>query len=370
MITDKDKPFVSIILLNYNGKKWLKDCFESLRNLEYPKDKYEVIMGDNASTDDSVEYVKENFPWVRILQFDKNYGFCKGNNLCAKEAKGEYLVFLNTDTIVTKTWLKNLVEGVLSEKNVISCACKMIYPYSKYDGKSVINTAGGKITPDGGGLYIGLGDEDKEIYNTTKYTGFGCGAGVLIEKKFFIETGGFDEYYIFSVEEMDLGLRVWMYGYKVLYIPSALMYHFGSGTISKGGITPTQTHIHTRNRMYFIFKNFEIKNVVKGIFYHSFRSFSMAVYALLHGNGQVPYAIIKGFFSFFKEFRVAFRARKEVNKRRKRSDGELYKIGVIVGFGEWFKYNIRLLKNNLVFKKGIFTKKNIIDLEKIKKVNK
>lgn len=363
----KPLPFVSIIVLNYNGKKWLKPCFESLDNLEYPRDKYEVIMGDNASTDDSVRYVKEHFQWVRVLQFDKNYGFCKGNNLCAKKAKGEYLIFLNNDTIVTKDWLKNLIEGVLSEAGVLSCACKMLYPPSKYNGKYVINTAGGKITPDGGGFYTNMGEIDEKKYNISGYTGFGCGAGVLIEKKFFIETGGFDDYYVFSVEEMDLGLRVWMYGYKVLYVPQAVMYHFGSGTISKSGITSTQSQMHARNRLYFIFKNYEIKNVIKGVFCHSCRCFAMAIYALLHKNWHTPHAILKGYFSFFKDLKEAFKARKRINKNRKRSDGELYNIGVIASFSEWVKENIRLLKNEKVFKKNVFVTENKINLQSVEK---
>ncbi|CEG11063.1 hypothetical protein MSIBF_A1070004 [groundwater metagenome] len=363
----KELPFVSIITVNYNGKKWLKDCFESLDNLAYSKNKYEVIMGDNASSDDSVEYAKKNFPWIRILKFDKNYGFCKGNNLCAKEAKGEYLVFLNTDTIVTKSWLKNLVDGVLSEKDVMSCACKMLYPLSKFNGKYIINTAGGKITTDGAGFYTGTGEEDGEKYNKQTYTGFGCGAGVLIEKKFFIGTGGFDEYYVFSVEEMDLGLRVWMYGYKVLYVPHAIMYHFGSGTISKGGITPTQSYMHARNRLHFIFKNYGIKNVVKGVFCHSGRCFVMIIYALLHKNYYVPYEIVNGYFSFFKNFKETIKKRKELKKNKKRSDDELYNLKVIASVNEWFKDNIRLLKNENIFKKGVFATENKINLEKINK---
>ncbi|OQX21933.1 MAG: hypothetical protein BWK75_02065 [Candidatus Altiarchaeales archaeon A3] len=349
----KELSFVSIIIVNYDGKKWLKDCFESLEKLDYLKDKYEVIMGDNASSDDSVEYTKKNFPWIRVLQFDKNYGFCKANNLCAKESKGEYLIFLNNDTTVTKSWLKNLVDGVLSEEYVISCACKMLYYPSNFNGKYIINTAGGKISPSGGGFYTGMREEDKKIYNIPRYTGFGCGAGVLIEKKFFIKTGGFDEQYIYGVEEMDLGLRVWMYGYKVLYVPMAVMYHFGSGTGRSKGPNPKFLFFSTLGELHFIFKNFEVKNVLNGIFYHFFIRFAMVwvtivIYGILHRNIYISYeiikAIIKGYFSFFRNIRETFQKRRNVQKNRQISDSELYKMGLITSFREWFKLHISLFK--------------------------
>ena len=141
-------PFISIIVVNYNGKHFLGECFASLENLEYPKDKFEVILVDNASTDGSVQYVRENFSRVNILQLDKNYGFCKPNNDGVKLANGEYVVFLNNDTVVTKEWLFELVKGALSEEQLASCASKMLY----YDRRNAINTAGGKLTIIGGRL--------------------------------------------------------------------------------------------------------------------------------------------------------------------------------------------------------------------------
>jgi len=327
---DKDKPFISVIVLNCNGKKFLKDCFESLEKLNYPKDRYEVIMGDNASTDDSVEYVKENFPWVRILQFDKNYGFCKANNLCVKEAKGEYLVFLNNDTTVDVDWLKNLVDGVLSEKNVISCACKMLKPYL-INGQNVIDYAGGRLFTSGG-EYIGIYDTDKKEYNIPKYTGFGCGAGVLVQKEFFLKMGGFDEIYFAGTEEAELGLRIWQYGYKVLYVPSAVMIHKRQGTF--GSIfSPMIIFVNIKNPIYFILKNFEMKNVVFGLFYHLFiSSVGQFFIALLLRRFYVYSNIIKAYIFIIKNteyLKHVFRERRKIQKERVLSDDDLYKMGIL-----------------------------------------
>ena len=144
-------------------------------------------MGDNASVDGSPEYVEEFFPSVKVLRFSQNYGFCKGNNLCVKEANGQYIVFLNTDTIVTKDWLKNLVTALISERNVVTAGSKLLKP-PVVNQKKIIDYAGGKITYELG-LYEGIFEYDDEKYSVQKYTGFGCGAAVIVEKKFFKEIG-------------------------------------------------------------------------------------------------------------------------------------------------------------------------------------
>lgn len=329
-------PFVSIIILNFNGKQWLKECFTSLENLNYPKDCYEVIMGDNASTDDSVEWTRQNFPWVRIIQFEKNGGFCWPNNRCAEQAKGEYLVFLNNDTFVTRDWLSNLVKGVLSEEGMVSCASKILFPH--LEGGKILNAAGGIISLAGGGLYEGWMDEDSPAYNIQKYTGFGCGAGVLVQKKFFLETGGFDEYYFYSVEEADLGFRAWLYGYKVLYVPSAVMYHYMGRTGFRGrGMTPTIYFLVVRNGLYFILKNFETITALKGVILFHCQAVYNVFIALLQGNIVIPFQILKAYLSCLLDLKRILEARKRIQANRKITDGELYRKGVLMNVTQTIK---------------------------------
>lgn len=363
-MANSDEPFISVIVLNYNGKKWLKDCFESLENLEYPKDKYEVIMGDNASTDDSVDYVKENFPWVRVLQFDKNYGFCKGNNLCAMSAMGEYLVILNNDTFVDAMYLKNLISGISSDEKTISAVGKIFHSNSK-----LIWSAGGVIFPDGCGHYTGWFASDSNKYNIPKYTGFGTGAGVLIEKKFFLSTGGFDEYYFYTGEENDLGFRIWANGYKVKYVPSAIMYHYcgGTGSPHKYRTSPTMEFLITRNKLYFIIKNFDLTNVVNGVILHLFRSLALIIYTILHKNIYIPISIIKAYLFVIKDIKAILKSRKTFQKTKIVKDGELYKQGIIVGIKEWFNLYINALRNYKKISEGIVF--DIKDSVKIKTNN-
>ena len=245
-----DLPSISVIIVNYNGRAFLPVCLDSLYKMDYPQDKLELILVDNNSSDGSVDYIQESFPRVKILRMDENYGFCKPNNEGARIAGGEYLVFLNNDTGVTSGWLRALVQPALEDADVISVASKMLY----YDRRDTINTAGGKITIIGGGFYRGYGDKDGAKYDEPGYTGFGCAAGVLVRRDFFLDSGGFDEDYFAACEEHDLGWRAWLYGYKVAYAPAAVMYHREGGTFgNRNNFDPAKVYLNTRNRLFNIF---------------------------------------------------------------------------------------------------------------------
>lgn len=334
-------PFVSIIIVNYNGKHHLSDSLSSIEKLDYPKGKYEAILVDNGSTDKSIDYVTNNFPNLRVLRLDKNYGFCKPNNEGAKIAKGSYLVFLNNDTVVCTNWLRELVVGAMSEASIKCCASKILY----YDNKCLLQAAGGKITVIGGGFYTGYGDYDRPAYNKRGYTGFGCCAGVLVEKKFFIDINGFDEDYFATCEEHELGLRIWMNGYKVLYVPTAVMYHKESGTFGKkGSFQPMKIYLITRNRLYNIVKNFQLTNVLKGILIGTvFDSYRFTRYLFSRDSASTK-SVLKAYIDFAKNIEKMLKKRSFVQNRRNRSDKELYKLNVIASFKEGIIEERRLLK--------------------------
>ena len=362
MPAKENLPFVSIIILNFNGKRWLKECFGSLEALDYPRDKFEVIMGDNASIDGSVQWVEQTYAWVKIVRFTKNYGFCKANNLCAEHAIGKYLIFLNNDTFVDKYWLANMVDAVTSDRDVISSTGKI---FATIGEGNILNAAGGVIFPAGCGLYEGWLEPDSDKYNLKKYTAFGCGAGVLIDKEFFRTTGGFDEYYFYSGEEMDLGYRVWLFGYKVVYNPSAVMHHHIGKTGSRQrSRSPSTEFLITRNKIYFTLKNFELINVWKGICCVLVESLYKITYCLSKRNFAVIAAIIKAYITIIMDLNKIIKSRDFIQKRRKISDAKLRRKGILVKINTWLYYAKRAVKNMEKYFTNIYDTKDVMKITK------
>jgi GT2 family glycosyltransferase len=337
-------PFVSVVVLNYNGKRYLSNLFNSLKLTVYPEDKFETIMGDNCSTDGSTEFVEANYPFVKVLRFDSNFGFCKGNNLCARSAKGSYIVFLNTDTVVTSDWLKNLVDAVLNEPGVVVAGSKLLKPFD-VRGRKVIDYAGGKITYELN-FYEGIYDYDDSKYSVQKYTGFGCGAAVLVEKQFFDSIGGFDEYYFGGGEEVEVGFRAWQFGYKVLFVPSSIVYHYRYATFNIVNDRPTYEWV--KSTLYFIAKNYERARVVSYLAEDFLLTlFPKLLVFLFQRKISTFRAVFRGLFDFLLELKKRNLLNRIYNERRAISmkkilhDNEVGNLGVASSFSERMRYRLR-----------------------------
>jgi GT2 family glycosyltransferase/glycosyltransferase involved in cell wall biosynthesis len=238
------KPKVSIIVVNFNGVKFLKDCFNSLFNLNYPKSKLEIIMVDNGSTDNSIEFVRNNFPKVKILKNDVN-NYCRANNLGINRAKGEYIAFLNNDTKVEKDWLSELVKIISEDNRIGAVGGKTLYP----DGK--ISNVGHYELPN---FYWGEkgAQEEKDRYEEIGKRPSLCGVAVLYPKKVFDNLGLFDEDFIVYMEDVDMSYRLIKADYTLVYAPKAIIYHYFHGT---GDHELSRFYIE-RNRLLFIAKHY------------------------------------------------------------------------------------------------------------------
>ncbi|MEM3407747.1 MAG: glycosyltransferase family 2 protein [Nitrososphaerota archaeon] len=248
-------PKVSIIIVNYNRKNDTEECIQSILNSEYPKERLEVIIIDNGSSDGSVEFLKQKYSQyhiIRIVSLDKNYGFCLPNNMGARMANGDYIFFLNNDTIIEKSCILKLAEAAIKyEKNdVVAFAPKILY----YDAPRIIQVAGGTLSIIGFGYYRGDGEKDSHLFSKVEYVGFASGAAAFINRDFFLSVQGFDPEYFASAEETELGFKIWLSGKKVLYVPSARVYHKVSVTFGRRGPTPWKVHLQTRNRLLNMFK--------------------------------------------------------------------------------------------------------------------
>jgi GT2 family glycosyltransferase len=330
-------PFVSIIVLNYNHRNYLEKCLSIIEKLNYPKEMYEVILADNCSNDDSVKFIKENFPWVRIIRFEKNYGFCKGNNLAVKFAKGKLVAFLNPDVEVDKGWLLKLVVAINSEPDIACVGGKVFF----LDKRAIIQNAGHKMSLIGIPYGIGFGEKDKGQFNKTRYTLSASGCAMLIRKDIFKKVGGFDEDYFMYVEEGDLGLRLWLYGYKVKYVPDALAWH-ELGAWSKRKITPLCIFYYQKNMIATIIKNFEAFNLLKGLILFLGYDIIKLLSFLKQRKVELVKALISGFYYALKELRKNLLKRRVIKKNRKLKDRDLCKFGLLASVEESLKEFLRL----------------------------
>ena len=246
-------PDVSVVIVNYNGRKYLYDCLSSLSTLDYPGDKLEILLVDNGSSDGSGEYVARHFPDVRLLRLPQNMGFARGNNIGVQAAQGEYVAFLNTDMRVDPGWLTELVRVVQSESDVVCVGSKIL----SWDGNA-LDFAGGALN------FYGMGFQPEESpsgeADTPYEVLFACGGAMLINRQVFLESGGFDENYFAYFEDVDLGWRLWLLGYRVLLAPRSIAFHHGHAT-GKRFASEKRALLYERNALYTVIKNYESRNL-------------------------------------------------------------------------------------------------------------
>lgn len=221
------KIIVSVIIPNWNGSDLLEDCLNSLGKQTFRN--FEVILVDNGSTDNSLEYVENNFPEVKIIKLKKNFGFARAINEGVKVSEAEYVVFLNNDTKVDKDWLKNLVEYADKHPEVISVNSKLL---NFYDNK-VIDGVGMMINEVGQAKSIGWQEKDKGQYDKESYVFGATGGAALFRRKDFIKVGLFDENFFMYSEEVDFAFRAQFLGYKSLLCPKAIVFHKHKATAQK-----------------------------------------------------------------------------------------------------------------------------------------
>jgi GT2 family glycosyltransferase len=254
-VAEKDLPRVAIVILNLNGRHHLQGCFESLAKLDYPKDRLEVVLIDNASTDGSVEEMRARHAWVRLAVNERNVGFASGCNQGARLAREpEVLVFLNNDMRVAQPWLRELVAPIVRRE----CAATTAKMYS-WDGK-LMNSAGGGMNFHGIGIQRGYNETPGPEYDVPVKTLFACGGAMAMDARVFHDVGGFDEEFFAYYEDVDLGWRSWVLGHETRYVPTAVCWHHHSSTSRR--LPPEMIRLlQTRNPVLACFKNYDDDNL-------------------------------------------------------------------------------------------------------------
>lgn len=245
---------VSVIIPNYNGAKFLEDCFKALKRQTY--EDMEVIFVDNASTDDSVEFAKKLYPGIRVIELSDNTGFACAVNRGIEAAQGEYVLLLNNDTIIFPNFVKNQYKMIKNKPDVFSCSALMI----QNKNRELVDDAGDELAALGWGF---APDRDKPVSGCgVPHEVFSsCAGAAIYRKSVFDEIGLFDENFFAYLEDMDVGYRARLAGYRNLYNPYAKVYHIGSAS-SGSRHNAFKVELSARNTMYMIRKNMPAAQLV------------------------------------------------------------------------------------------------------------
>ncbi|MBI4972712.1 MAG: glycosyltransferase family 2 protein [Candidatus Omnitrophica bacterium] len=312
------KPLVSVIIVNYNGRKWLQDCLASLKQSTY--ENTEIILVDNASSDDSVQFTSNAFPQCIIIQNKKNLGFAEGNNVAVRQAKGEYVFFLSNDTRIECDCISKLVEALESNSCAGACQAKVLV----MSEPNILERRGAYLSKYMFLVYDNLlSRDDKSLCKPFEIFSLN-GAAIFFRKSVLDEIGLFDSDYFAYFEETDLCWRSWLAGYTALFIPDAVVYHAGSKT-SKTFPSSFRYYHPFKNRIATIIKNLEMRNLIWMLPLHLFLCFGIIIALAFKLRFSQSFAVFRAMLWNVKNFKKTLEKRKEVQtKIRKLSDNELF----------------------------------------------
>lgn len=292
---------VAIIILLYNGRQYLEDLLLSLKKQDYPQESCRIFLVDNASTDDSLEYIKINFPQFTIIKNERNEGFPKGNNIGIKYAlreKFDYLVLLNQDTVVDKNWLKELVRVAEKDKKIGSAQPLILF----WNDKNKINSSGNKIHFLGFG-YCDNFNQEREVAKDISEIGYASGAAVLLRVNVLEEIGLLNEN-LFYTEDLDLGWRIRLAGYKIFNAPKSIVYHKFSFNRNKN-----KYYFLEFGRIFTLLKNYQLFTLLLISPALIFYEIGMVIYSFLKGWGNLK---LRSYKNIFLSLPILIKERKQI----------------------------------------------------------
>jgi GT2 family glycosyltransferase len=247
-------PRVTVVIPNWNGKRFLKLCLGSLRDQSFTD--FETLLVDNGSTDDSRSFVEEHFPEVQVIPLGENRGIAAAFNAGIKASKTKYVVLLNNDTEQDQDWLGALVRAADSHPEAGLFASKLV----DFHDRRVLDGAGDAMRLSGLPYRLGHGERDRGRFDTPGYVFGACAAAALYRKDMLDDVGLFDEDFVSYCEDGDLSFRAQLAGYRCYYVPGAVVYHMGSASTG-GKRSPTATRLGTRNSFSLLVKNLPLSVV-------------------------------------------------------------------------------------------------------------
>ncbi|WP_373056817.1 glycosyltransferase family 2 protein [Zunongwangia sp. H14] len=313
----------AVVILNWNGRTLLEKFLPSVVSLSPEAN---VYVADNASTDGSVDVVKQKFPEVKIIQNRENGGYARGYNEALKDLEEEILILLNSDAEVTPGWLRPILEIFENENNVAAVQPKIL-DYNRKNYFEYAGAAGGYLDKYGyafcrGRIFETL-EEDHGQYNNVANIFWASGACFAIKNQVFKKAGGFDEDFFAHQEEIDLCWRLNNLGYRIKFAGNSSIYHVGGATLSN--INPRKTYFNFRNNLYLLLKNLPSSQLIPILLMRMVLDGLAAFRFLAQGKFSHFFAIFRAHLSFYSHFSAIRNKRKNIAHKK-----EYFRINSIV----------------------------------------
>ena len=307
---------VAVVILNYNGKKFLEQFLPNvIANCD--PNLAEIVVADNASTDESVAFMQERFPGIRLIENGSNGGFATGYNLALRQIEAQYYVLLNSDIEVAPHWIEPVIEMMDKDPQIAACQPKILSYYHK-EHFEYAGASGGFIDKYGypfcrGRVFQNL-EKDEHQYDTPMEVFWATGACMFVRADLYHQLGGLDDSFFAHMEEIDLCWRLKNAGFKVYCCPQSWVFHIGGGTLPKN--SPRKTYLNFRNNLSLLVKNLPKHRVHRIILYRIFLDWVAAFKFLIEGCPKDFRMVFKAHWDFYKRL-------KELREKRRCSEHKL-----------------------------------------------
>lgn len=341
-------PSVAVVILNWNGRYFLEKFLPSVYNSTYTN--VQFVLGDNGSDDDSVDFVKQQYPLFKIVENDQNYGFAEGYNRVLKAIEADYYVLLNSDVEVMPGWIEPVI-ALLESNPGMAAAQPKIRSFHERDKFEHAGAAGGYLDRYGfpfcRGRILDHTEVDTGQYDDATSIFWATGAAFFIKRSCWEQTGGFDGDFFAHMEEIDLCWRLKRLGYSIGYCPDATVYHVGGGTLATSN--PQKTYLNFRNNLMMIQKNHSFLMATWTIALRLWIDLFALIHFLFKGNPQDAAAVSRAHRRFFSMFFKTVKKRKalrDIEKQigsRKVDQNGYYKGSIIWAYYVGGKRTFRAL---------------------------
>jgi hypothetical protein len=305
---------VSVVIVNWNGKKFIAKCLDGLRNQTH-KD-HSIVLVDNGFDDGSLELVHRKYPEVKTIALAENLGFAVANNIAINSMDTKYVALLNNDAVPHPAWLENLLKALEMNPEAGFAASKMLL----YDRPDIIDRAGDIYTTAATALLNGRG-EPSENFNSQKWVFGACAGAALYRSRMLDDIGLFDKDFFLLYEDVDLSFRAQLSGYKCIYAPDAIVYHKASSSI--GDDSPISVYYSHRNLEWVYIHNMPGKLIKKTILNHLIYNIASFLFFVARGRGA---DFIRAKWHALKGLKRALAKRKHIQKNRKVTDDYIWSL--------------------------------------------